>query len=118
VVLLSSLCCLQTRAYTALARVCRAALPVAETNHAARLAKSVATESTNTPSMSARWCTYAMVNYAGLWQQRTRSKSRTMTAYQEPWRPSSTTRASTAAPSGRGVGGPDGGLLDLHDEEN
>jgi hypothetical protein len=66
VVLLSLLWCLRTRAYTALARVRSAALPVAETNRAARLGKSVATESTRTPLKSARRCTYAQVYCAGL----------------------------------------------------
>jgi hypothetical protein len=115
-VVLSLLWCLRTRAYTALARVRSAALPVAETNRAARLGKSVATESTSTPLTSARRCADWVVYRAGL-RQRAGSKSRTVTGNQEPWRPSSSTRASTAAPNRRGVGGPDGVLLDLLEEE-
>jgi hypothetical protein len=91
---------------------------MADMNRAARLGKSVATESTSTPLTSARRCTYAMVYCARLRQQRAKLKSRTTTANQEPWRPSSATRASTAVPGGRGVGGPDGVLLDLHGEED
>jgi hypothetical protein len=60
---------------------------------------------------------YSMVNRAGLRQQRVASTSRTVAANQESWRPSSSTRASTATPYGRGEGGFDGVLLELHHED-
>ena len=76
---------------------------------AVKLGKSVAKDSASTPLTLARRCAYSMVYRARLRQQRARSKSRTAAANQETWRPSSTTRASTAVP--------DGVLLEPHLEE-
>jgi hypothetical protein len=81
------------------------------------LGKSVAKGSVSMPSTSARRCAYSMVYCVSLWHRRAGSKSRPAAANQELWRPSSSTWALTTAPNGRGEGGPDGVLLDLHEEE-
>jgi hypothetical protein len=80
-------------------------------------ATDVVKGSVSTPSMSARRCADWVVYRAGLRQHRAGSKSRTATGNQEPWRPSSSTRASATVPNRRGEGGPGGVLLNLHEEE-
>jgi hypothetical protein len=81
------------------------------------VATDVVKGSASTPSTSAWRCTDWVVYAAGLRQHRAGSKSRTATGNQESWRPSSSTRASTTTPNGRGEGGPDDVLLDLHEED-